>query len=91
MNLTGPLKPKELLKTNGAEYSKNCPNASTSHEFGEGKDSLVAEESEAKRAILSIIAIEKGLRTHGKFLVAYSDDELLDLGAMMSDNACSHS
>ena len=40
---------------------------------------LSAEESEAKRAILSVIAIAKGLRTHGKFLVAYSEDELLRL------------
>ena len=40
---------------------------------------LSADESEAKRAILSVIAIAKGLRTHGKFLVAYSEDELLEL------------
>lgn len=40
---------------------------------------LVAEEPEAVRAILSVIAIAKGLRTHGKFLVAYSEDELLDI------------
>lgn len=40
---------------------------------------LSAEESQAKRAILGVIAIAKGLRTHGKFLVAYSEDELLEL------------
>ena len=40
------------------------------------KDILSADESETKRAILSVIAIAKGLRTHGKFLVAYSEDEL---------------
>jgi hypothetical protein len=40
------------------------------------KDILSAQESETKRAILSIIAIAKGLRTHGKFLVEYSEDEL---------------
>jgi hypothetical protein len=40
---------------------------------------LSTEESEATRAILSIIAIAKGLRTYGKFLVAYSEDELLEL------------
>jgi hypothetical protein len=40
---------------------------------------LSADESEAKRAILSIIAIAKGLRSHGKFLVTYSEDELLEL------------
>ena len=35
-----------------------------------------ADEPETKRAILSVIAISKGLRTHAKFLVAYSEDEL---------------
>ena len=40
---------------------------------------LRADEAEAVRAILSVIAIAKGLRTHGKFLVEYSDDELLDM------------
>ena len=40
---------------------------------------LSAEESEAKRAILSVIAIATGLRMHGKFLVAYSEGELLKL------------
>ena len=43
------------------------------------RDIWSAEDAESKRAILSIIAIAKGLRTHGKFLVAYSDDELLEL------------
>jgi len=41
------------------------------------KDILTVAESEAKRAILGVIAIERGLRTHGKFLVAYSEQELL--------------
>jgi hypothetical protein len=36
------------------------------------------EEPEAIRAILGVIAIAKGLRTHGRFLVEYSEDELLD-------------
>jgi hypothetical protein len=36
------------------------------------------EESEAIRAILGVIAIAKSLRTHGRFLVEYSEDELLD-------------
>ncbi len=40
---------------------------------------LRAEGPEAVRAILGVIAIAKGLRTHGKFLVEYSDDELLDM------------
>lgn len=31
------------------------------------------------RAILNVIAIAKGLRTHGRFLVKYSEDELLDI------------
>jgi hypothetical protein len=30
------------------------------------------------RAILSVIALQKGLRTHAKFLVNYSEAELLD-------------
>ena len=43
------------------------------------KDILSADESETKRAILSVIAIAKGLRAHGKFLVAYSEDELSEM------------
>jgi hypothetical protein len=43
------------------------------------KDILSADESETKRAILSVIAIAKGLRIHGKFLVAYSEDELSEM------------
>jgi hypothetical protein len=43
------------------------------------KDILSADESETKRAILSVIAIAKGLRTHGRFLVAYSEDELSEM------------
>lgn len=38
-----------------------------------------AESAEDVRAILSVIAIEKGLRMHGKFLVNYSEDELTDI------------
>ena len=37
------------------------------------------EEPEAVRAVLGVIAIAKGLRTHGRFLVEYSEDELLDI------------
>jgi hypothetical protein len=43
------------------------------------KEILSSEDSETKRAILSVIAIANGLRTHGKFLVAYSEDELLQM------------
>ena len=43
------------------------------------KEILSAEGSETKRAILSVIAIAGGLRTHGKFLVSYSEDELLKM------------
>jgi hypothetical protein len=43
------------------------------------KDILSAEESETKRAVLSVIALARGLRTHGKFLVAYSEDELSEM------------
>jgi hypothetical protein len=43
------------------------------------KEILRADDSEAIRAILSVIAIAKGLRTHGKFLAEYSEDELLEM------------
>jgi len=43
------------------------------------KEILSAEEAETKRAILGIIAIARGLRTHGKFLVEYSEDELSEM------------
>jgi hypothetical protein len=41
------------------------------------KDIQSAEDSEAKRAILSMIAIASGLRIHGRLLVKYSGEELL--------------
>jgi hypothetical protein len=37
------------------------------------------EDPEAVRAILGVIAIAKGLRTHGRFLAEYSEDELSDI------------
>jgi len=40
---------------------------------------LTATDPEASRAMLGIIAIAKGLRTHGKFLLEFSEDELLDM------------
>jgi len=40
---------------------------------------LTANDQETPPAILGIIAIAKGLRTHGKFLVSYSEDELLEM------------
>jgi hypothetical protein len=40
---------------------------------------LTAKSPEVFRAILGIIAIAKGLRTHGRFLVDFSEDELLDM------------
>jgi hypothetical protein len=43
------------------------------------KEILRTEESEAIRAILSVIAIVKGLRTHRRFLVDYSEPELLEM------------
>jgi len=39
------------------------------------------EERDAVRAILGVIAIAKGLRTHGKFLVGYSEGEMLDFAS----------
>ena len=43
------------------------------------KDILSADNADTNRAILSVIAIAKGLRTHGKFLVAYSENELSEM------------
>jgi hypothetical protein len=40
---------------------------------------LRAKNPENVRAILGVIAIEKGLRTHGRLLVDYSEDERLDI------------
>jgi len=42
-------------------------------------DILRTKEPDAMGAILSIIAISKGLRNHGRFLVKYSEDEMLDM------------
>jgi hypothetical protein len=41
-----------------------------------------AQESEETRAMLSIVAIEKGLRVHARFLLEYSEEELqgMDFG-----------
>lgn len=43
------------------------------------KEVLRAENIEDVRAILSVLAITRGARTHARFLVEYSDEELLDL------------
>ena len=40
---------------------------------------LHTEEQETVGAMLGVIAIAKGLRAHGRFLVKYSEDELLDI------------
>jgi hypothetical protein len=37
---------------------------------------MQATNPEDLRSILSVIAIERGLRTHGKFLILYSEDEM---------------
>jgi hypothetical protein len=42
-------------------------------------DILRAKSPEDARCILSVLAIEKGLRTHGKFLVKYTEDDMLDI------------
>jgi hypothetical protein len=39
-----------------------------------------ATDHDTSRAILSILAIEKGLREHGRLLINYSESELTDLG-----------
>jgi hypothetical protein len=46
-------------------------------EIGAG-EVLRAEDPDTVRAILSVIAIAKGLRVHGKFLVNCSDEEMLE-------------
>ena len=38
-----------------------------------------AEDADTVRAILSVIAIAKGLRTHATFLIEYTEDELLEI------------
>jgi len=43
------------------------------------KEVMQAEAADDVCAILSVIAIEKGLRTHGKFLVNYSEAEMIDI------------
>lgn len=45
------------------------------------RDILTATEPDTKRAILGVIAIARGLRTHGRFLVTYSEEELLAIDA----------
>jgi hypothetical protein len=40
---------------------------------------LRAQDSETVRSILSIVALAKGARTHARFLLEYSDEELVDL------------
>jgi hypothetical protein len=40
---------------------------------------LRARDSEEIRAILSILAITTGIRTHARFLLNYSDEELLEI------------
>ena len=43
------------------------------------KNVLQSNNADFTRAILSIIAIEKGLRIHGKFLVNYSEVEMIEI------------
>jgi hypothetical protein len=43
------------------------------------KEVMRAESADDVSAILSVVAIEKGLRTHGKFLVNYSEAEMIDI------------
>ena len=45
-----------------------------------GTDEIMrAKTPEDVRAILSVVALQKGLRAHAKFLVSYSEAELLDI------------
>jgi len=43
------------------------------------KEVMRTEAAEDVCSILSVIAIERGLRTHGKFLVNYSEAEMIDI------------
>jgi len=40
---------------------------------------LRATDPDEIRAILSILAISRGVRTHARFLLSYTDEELLDI------------
>jgi len=48
-----------------------------------------SDEPDTVRAKLGVIAIAKGLRTHGKFLVEYSEAELLDIEPHRRHHSCS--
>jgi hypothetical protein len=48
-------------------------------------DVLRTKNPEEVRAILSILAISASARTHAKFLVAYSAEELLEIGRLASE------
>jgi hypothetical protein len=43
------------------------------------REILQAQNTEEVRAILSVIAIDRGLRMHGRFLVNYSEEELANI------------
>jgi hypothetical protein len=42
------------------------------------------DDSDTTRAILSILALAKGLRTHARLLLEYSDQELNEIGLIIS-------
>ncbi len=43
------------------------------------KEVFHAEGAENVRSMLSVVALKKGLRMHGKFLADYSEDELIEI------------
>jgi hypothetical protein len=43
-----------------------------------------AQDPETSRAILSVMAIQKGLRAHARILINYSDDELIEMESEIS-------
>lgn len=45
------------------------------------KEILICNDMDTNRAILSVIALERGLRTHAKLLMNYSDEELSELAS----------
>ncbi len=44
-----------------------------------------AKSSEEVRAILSVLALHKGARTHARFLLEYSEEDLLEIEAAASE------
>jgi hypothetical protein len=46
-----------------------------------------AKDADTIRAVLSVLAIAKGARTHAKFLLNYSDKELIEIETRATKDA----